>query len=123
MSRSSVTSLPNTGTITSTPISAGTTTTIAGPTADSGATWKILGITITASGLEPATATINLINSANSNKVILVPETTYSVTAAVEIGKYSAGELLLDDNLRIEIDETDGAADGFTAQVAYVVVN
>ena len=123
MSRSSVSSLPKTGTITSTSLAAGTNTTVAGPAANSGATWKVIGISVTPAGLELGSGNFNLINTANANKIVLTAVAGFSGSdqVPVDIGKYVAGELLLDENIRIEFANAGDAA--MTCQVAYVVVN
>ena len=125
ISRSSVGALPDTGAIINSVIAQGAATTIAGPST-TGVTWKVIGVSITGPGLggDAANLTMNLINTANSNKVVIMPSTAFDAAgqAPIEISKYIAGDLLLDSKTKLELVESADAG-GHTAQIAYIVVN
>ena len=128
MSRSSVASLPGTGNVMTTSIVADSKTPVAGPTANSGEVWKIIGVTITAPAFPAGAITGNfdLTNTNNSNVIAITDSADYGggpqTAYPIEISKYIAGELLLDDKTRLSFTET-GDGSGASCQVAYVIVN
>ncbi len=124
MSRSSVSVLPNTGSISYTDIVRATTTTIAGPTAGSGEVWKVISVSIQPADFpDTLTGYFGLLDSSgNSIPITVSADYAGMDLVPVIIDAYVAGDFLIDENLRLEFTET-ADIDGGAVYVAYMIVN
>lgn len=122
ISRSSVSSLPKTGTIVTTTIGQGETQTITG--AKEGETWKIIGVTLDNQFGSAGTMLISLVDG-QGNEVELSEDLTVGASSKVpvELGKYSSGEIIVDYNIKLQATFVSGDADAINAVVGYVKVN
>tara|TARA_A100001391_G_scaffold205454_1_gene206501 strand:- start:5197 stop:5571 length:375 start_codon:yes stop_codon:yes gene_type:complete len=121
ISRSSVTALPKTGTITSTPVGQGESQTITG--AKEGETWKIIGITFNNESENSAVMRINMID-AQGNLIELSDDTTCGATARTPLKSiFTTGELIVDYNVKLQAVFVSGDADAVSVDVAHVKIN
>ena len=120
LSRTSVSTIPNTGKVITVTGVTGETTTLTGTNLDG--VWKIIGVSITNASLADGTALLIITDSAGVN-VKLSVSTTISAgsTTPIKISEYTAGDLLVDNKLKLAV--LIGGDNNLDVNVAYFLVN
>ena len=121
ISRSSVTALPKTGTLTNTPIGQGESQTITG--AMEGETWKVIGITFINSTSSTGVIRLEMIDS-QGNLVELSDDLTCAANANTPCKTiFTTGELIVDYNVKLQATHVSGDAEEIQAVVAHIKIN
>jgi len=124
--RTSVSTIPDTSTVTMGVTVESTPATLP-PALGVGETAKIIGVTVTGDYLASLDITLNLLQIGvfGSNRIVLTDATTVAAGAIIplEIGKYTAGDLIIDSNTKLELSIVGDPAEGPTVNVAYILVN
>ena len=118
-SRSSVSVLPDTGTIVETTVLVNTTGVIAQP--KSGETWKIIGVTANNENIGICNVQLKLIDE-DDNAVLLNDATPINPTTVspMNIRTFTAGDILVDEKIQLNASVTLG---NLKLLVAYMKVN
>lgn len=121
ISRSSVTALPDTGTIVSSSVSQGTSTTITG--ALQGETWKIIGISYQNTTGDSSVMRLELIDT-QLRTIELTDDLTVAAGGYTPVKTiFTTGDLLVDYNIKLQATNVSGDAEEIIVYVAYVKVN
>ena len=121
ISRSSVTALPKTGTINSTPVGQGETQTITG--AKEGETWKIIGISFNNGTGSSGVMRIEMVDSTGA-LVELSDDTTCGANARTPLKTiFTTGELIVDYNVKLQAVFVSGDAESISVDVAHIKIN